>query len=916
VIDNTTPVETAKPSFVVSDDQGDKQGVLSSNALTDDTTPTFSGTGQPGSTIQIKDASGNTVASAMVSSDGTWKVTLPTQNAGSHTWSVVQIDGSKTTDGGKITLEVVTAKASITADTVSGDNVVNATEAASAVIVSGQSKELAAGTTLTVTLNGKTYTTEVGANGSWQVSVPSADIGKLAQGTHQVKVTGTDSTGNTITGEQTLMVDTRAPNATIDKLTDDNVLNSGELATAQSLSGTTDAEEGQTVTVNIGGKSWATTVQAGGKWQISIDADALATLPQGANAITVTVSDKAGNETTTTGSVTISSIGPALTVDSLTADNVLNAQEQSEVQILSGTTDAAPGSKVEVTINGTTIIGAISSDGKWSAPLTPALISQLEQGQHTAQITITDAAGNVSSGEHTFTMAAEAPVIQIDDINGAQTLNADSVSQPLTISGTTNLAVGSELTVTLNGLVYQSTVESAQGGGNCWSVIVPVEDLVSLDNTTYSVTVAGANAIGNAVENSGKLVVDTLSPVVTLNTVAGDNLLGVDDVAQSQYITGSVSYAKPGDTVAVSLNGILLGNATVKSDLSWEMEVTSAQLHALGDTEVNITATVTNFSGNSATTHGAFVISANLPGLGVDIVSGDDIINAIELNQSLTISGTSSHIQAGTTVQLEINGQQFTAQIGPGGRWQTGISSDQLKTLVEGQDSLTITVSANDGFNEATGSHGVTVDLNPVAVSINPATGDDMINAAEKGAGITLEGLTQNVEAGQTVVIRIGGATLTATVESDGRWHYDVPANVLSNLADGAADIQVSVTNTSGNTATSARQVTVDTQPPAVSIDSLTDDNILNAAEATHTDGQILSGLTSAEPGQTVTVRLNGKSYSADVADDGAWSLTVPTADLTALGQGAQSVTVTVQDRAGNSSTTSQDIRSIRSHRR
>ncbi|MFU0446646.1 BapA/Bap/LapF family prefix-like domain-containing protein [Pseudocitrobacter faecalis] len=260
VIDNTRPVETAKPSFVVSDDQGDKQGVLSSNALTDDTTPTFSGTGQPGSTIQIKDASGNTVASAMVSSDGTWKVTLPTQDAGSHTWSVVQIDGSKTTDGGKITLEVVTAKASITADTVSGDNVVNATEAASAVIVSGQSKELAAGTTLTVTLNGKTYTTEVGANGSWQVSVPAADIGKLAQGTHQVKVTGTDSTGNIITGEQTLMVDTQAPNTTINKLTDDNVLNSGELATAQSLSGTTDAGEGQTVTVNIGGKSWTTTV--------------------------------------------------------------------------------------------------------------------------------------------------------------------------------------------------------------------------------------------------------------------------------------------------------------------------------------------------------------------------------------------------------------------------------------------------------------------------------------------------------------------------------------------------------------------------------------------------------------------------------------------------------------------------------
>lgn len=908
VIDNTTPVETAKPSFVVSDDQGDKQGVLSSNALTDDTTPVFSGTGQPGSTIQIKDSNGDTIASAMVSTDGTWSVVLPAQAAGTHTWSVVQIEGSKTTAGGSITLEVVTAEASITPGTISSDNVVNASEAASAVVVSGQSQALAAGTALTVTLNGKTYTTEVGTNGNWQVSVPATDMGKLAQGSHQVTVKGTDSTGNTITGEQTLTVDTRAPGATIDKLTDDNVVNSVELATAQSLSGTTDAEEGQTVSVKIGDQQWTTTVLAGGKWQIAIDADALSSLPQGENAVSVTVSDKAGNATTTAGSITISSIGPTLTVDSLTADNVLNAQEQSEVQILSGSTDAAPGSKVEVTLNGTTIIGAISSDGNWSAPLTTALIAQLQQGNHTAQITITDAAGNVSSGSHTFTLAAETPVIEIDDINGAQTLNADSVSQPLTISGTTNLDPGTPLTVTLNGNTYSSSVETAPDGSSGWSVVVPVDDLLSLDNTTYSVTVEGENAIGNVVETTGTLVVDTLSPTVTLNTVAGDNLLGVDEVATEQVISGTVNYAKPGDKVAVSLNGILLGNAEVQNDMSWELEVTSEQLKALGDSQVNITATVTNYSGNSATTHGAFVISASLPGLGIDIVSGDDIINAIELNQSLTLSGTSSHIQAGTTVTLDINGQTFTAQIGPGGRWQTGITSEQLQALVQDQTSLTIVATADDSFNQATGTHGVTVDLNPVAVSINPATGDDMLNAAEKGAGITLDGQTQNVEAGQTVVIRIGNATLTATVERDGSWRTEVSADVLSNLSDGAATVQASVTNVSGNTAGSSRQLTVDTVAPTIGIGSLTDDNVLNAAEATDPNGQTLTGTTTAEPGQEVTISINGQSWPTTVADDGTWSVQLPASGLSTLEQGAQSVIVTVKDRAGNSTSTSQSV--------
>ena len=71
VIDNTKEVESATPTFLLSDKAGDKQGVLTANAITDDNTPTFSGTGQPGATIQIKDSSGSTIASAMVGKEGT-----------------------------------------------------------------------------------------------------------------------------------------------------------------------------------------------------------------------------------------------------------------------------------------------------------------------------------------------------------------------------------------------------------------------------------------------------------------------------------------------------------------------------------------------------------------------------------------------------------------------------------------------------------------------------------------------------------------------------------------------------------------------------------------------------------------------------------------------------------------------------
>ncbi|MBR7437387.1 hypothetical protein, partial [Klebsiella pneumoniae] len=84
--------------------------------------------------------------------------TLPTQGDGEHTWSVVQIDGSKTTSAGSITVTVSTADTSVTLATTAGDNVINASEQAAGFTLSGTSKNLAQGTALTVTLNGKTYT--------------------------------------------------------------------------------------------------------------------------------------------------------------------------------------------------------------------------------------------------------------------------------------------------------------------------------------------------------------------------------------------------------------------------------------------------------------------------------------------------------------------------------------------------------------------------------------------------------------------------------------------------------------------------------------------------------------------------------------------------------------------------------------
>ncbi|MDW3538174.1 Ig-like domain-containing protein, partial [Escherichia coli] len=97
---------------------------------------------------------------------------------------------------------------------------------------------------------------------------------------------------------------------------------------------------------------------------------------------------------------------------------------------------------------------------------------------------------------------------------------------------------------------------------------------------------------------------------------------------------------------------------------------------------------------------------------------------------------------------------------------------------------------------------------------------------------LTLTGSTQQAETGQTVTVTLAGQSFTTTVQADGSWSLTVPAAAMGNLPDGAVAITASVTDLSGNTGNTSRTITVDSQAPALSIDPLTADNIINAAES------------------------------------------------------------------------------------
>ena len=94
--------------------------------------------------------------------------------------------------------------------------------------------------------------------------MPAADAQALGDGTWTVNVSGKDAAGNTVSGSQTIGVDTASPVISVDTIAQDNIINAAEHNQPLTLTGKTDAEAGQIVTVTLNGKKshgrpWAAT---------------------------------------------------------------------------------------------------------------------------------------------------------------------------------------------------------------------------------------------------------------------------------------------------------------------------------------------------------------------------------------------------------------------------------------------------------------------------------------------------------------------------------------------------------------------------------------------------------------------------------------------------------------------------------
>ncbi len=644
-------------------------------------------------------------------------------------------------------------------------------------MLSGSSSNVEAGQTVTIIFAGKTWTTMVDANGDWICTVPAADLSGLKDGEASVQVSVTNVNGNAASSSQAFSVDTAAPAVTINTISGDNMLNAAEAAQDLTLSGTSTAEAGQTVTVTFNGNQYTAQVQANGSWTLDVPAADLEGIADGSAAVTVTVSDKAGNPASAGAYVLVDTTVPQITFDIVAGDDIVNIAEHGQALIVTGkVTGAQAGDVITLTLNGKDYTAMLDGAGNWSVGVPATDVGALANGDQTISATVTDKAGNSTSATHAFDVSLTAPVIAINTLAVDDVINATEKGEDLSISGTSNQPDGTRITVTLNGISYAATTDAS---GN-WSVTVPAANVSALGEASYSVTASVTDTAGNSANTSHSVLVDSALPQVTINAVATDDVINAAEVASGQTLSGKVSGAASGDTVTISVGGNTY-TTTVQDDLSWSVNVASDVLTAIGNGDLTVSASVTNGHGNTGSGERDITIDANLPGLRVDKVAGDDVINSIEHGQNLIITGSSDGLAAGSALTVTVNGKTYAATVLADGTWTAAVPAADVGALSEGTVTVTVEGQSAAG-NPVSISHDVKIDLATVAISIDAIATDDVINAAEKGADLVLSGATTNVEENQTVTITFGGKTYIATVDASGHWTATVPSADLGSL--------------------------------------------------------------------------------------------------------------------------------------
>jgi Ice-binding-like/Bacterial Ig-like domain len=347
------------------------------SADTNNSSPTISGTTDleaPG--VVTVTVAGQTLTATP--SNGAWSVSSSILANGTYPVVASVTDGAGNTGNATQQLTIDTVPPALT---IAGGSAITTNDRTPTI--SGTS-DVAPGTVVLVTVDSQTVSALVQSTETWNVALAA-----LTDGAHTVTASVTDPAGNQTTASQLLTVDTVAPAVTIageaNALTDD---------ATPTISGTADVTPGTPVTVTLADQTLTGLVQPGGTWSVTA-----AALADGSHRVVMSVSDEAGNLAGFTQILTVDTVAPVITIAggaTATTDNL--------DPTIAGTSNAAPGTTVTVSIAGQTMTTLLQTNHTWNA--TPN--SAVGDGTWSVLASDADPAGNVGSAKQHLTITKAA----------------------------------------------------------------------------------------------------------------------------------------------------------------------------------------------------------------------------------------------------------------------------------------------------------------------------------------------------------------------------------------------------------------------------------------------------------------------------------------------------------------------------
>ncbi|MCF2916823.1 Ig-like domain-containing protein [Pseudoalteromonas sp. Cn5-37] len=812
--------------------------------LTNDTTPTISGTTDMGQgtviNVTVQDANGDSQSfTATVQSDQTWSVDVPAELAdGTFT-----VTASVRDQVGNLTTEQTTGVLDSIAPTLSVNAIGGIAEARPTI--TGSSNEI--GGSVVVEIAGQTLTTTVDTDGTWQLVVP-VDI---VDGSYTITASITDDANNTQTATASITVDTVTPVVLLD------VLGIGN-SSLPVISGTSTESPGTQVSVTITDSNSDTqtltaTVLGDGTWQVTP-----AALPDGNYTVTASITDVAGNIGSDTESGSIDTLAPSLTINSLGTTN-------DSTPIISGTSNEPAGSIVSLSVSNGGNIYSLSAtvqiDGTWSVDV----VTPLDDGSVTITASITDAANNTTTATDNATLDTNAPTVSIG------TLAITNDTTPI-ISGTSDAVDGTQVTINVEDALGNTQTITTTVTGGIWSV----ELATVLSEGQYTVD---ASVTENGLTGTASKVgeIDLTAPSILVNAPAITNdttptISGTSDAPQGTVVTLVVSDSLGNDVTA---------SAIVNASGNWSVALPSS----IAEGAYTVEASISDAAGNSATTSVSGII---------DITAPDVVIDTIAVATDLTplASGSATGAVAGNRVVVT-----FVDAAGVSHSVETTLDSslnwqvEATQALAEGQYTVTAVVTDTAG-NDGSVSTTSAVDTTAPIVSI-----DQSSLILTNDSTPVISGTSDAANSTVVIVFTAAGGlqhTVTTTTDASGNWQVEAG----QALADGVYSVTASITDTAGNTGTDSKTGgEVDTVAPELSITpSFLLGNLVS-----------LSGTSDLPEGSVITITNYligggiGVPYTATVDANGDWQVLNLSVSLLTLAYVEASAT----DAAGNTTTIS-----------